>query len=41
MERIYGQRSSKNVVYAAIVTTLHEMIDLKHRPLYFRFDPLL
>jgi len=39
--RIYGPHTTKYVVYAAIVTALHETIDLKHRSPHFRLDPLL
>lgn len=38
---MYGQLSSKNVVYAAIVTALHaKMNDLKPRSSYFMLEPL-
>jgi len=37
---MYGQCYPKNVVYACIVTTHHETIDLKHRSSYFGLDPL-
>jgi len=39
--RIYGPHTTKYVVYAAIVTALHEIIDLKHRSPHFRLDPML
>ena len=32
--------ATKYVVYAAIVTALHEIIDLKHRSPHFRLNPL-
>jgi len=38
---MYGQIYPKNVIYAAILSTLHEMNDLKHRSSYFRSDPLI
>jgi len=38
--KVYGPRTTKYVVYAAIVTALHEIIDLKHRSPHFRLDPL-
>jgi len=39
-DRIYGPHTTKFVVYAAIVTALHEIIDLKHRYPHFRLYPL-
>jgi len=38
--KVYGPHTTKYVVYAAIVTALHEIIDLKHRSPHFRLDPL-
>jgi len=39
--RIYGPHTTKIVVYASIVTTLHEIIDLKHRSPWIRLYPLI
>jgi len=39
--RSYGPHTTKFVVYAAIVTAPHEIIDLKHRSPHFRLYPLL
>jgi len=39
--RIYGPHTTKFVVYAAIVTALHEIIDLKHRSPHFRLYSLI
>jgi len=38
--RIYGPHTTKFVVYASIVTALHEIIDLKHRSPWIRLYPL-
>ena len=38
--RMYGPHTTKSDVYAAIVTALHEIIDLKHRSSQFRPYPL-
>jgi len=39
--RFYGPHTTKCVVYAAIVTALHAIIDLKHRSPQFRLYPLI
>ena len=39
--RIYGPHTTKFVVYASIVTALHESIDLKQRSPWIRLDPLI
>lgn len=36
---MYGQIHHKHVVYIAIVSTLHKVINLKHRSSYLRLDP--
>jgi len=38
--KIYGPHTKKLVAYAAIVTALHEIVDLKHRSPHFRLYPL-